>query len=114
MKKLLVGLLALGSLSTFASVECINSLAQLSEYSDSIGQSKAYIHRNNTEAQKYTAYLRILNENQNLDKVMGYSREELIQLANESLSANMPLHESLNKSPEMLSTLMNNAQESCK
>ncbi len=114
MKKLLIGLLALTSLSSFATVECEDALNDLVQYSDSIGQTKAFIIRNNSRIQLHTAYLKILNENQSLEKVMGYTRNELIEMSREDVEANKPLVESLLKSPEITEELKLNVKYACK
>jgi predicted P-loop ATPase/GTPase len=47
MKKLVFVLLAFGSLSAFATIDCENALNDLVQHSDYIGKIKTYIARNN-------------------------------------------------------------------
>ena len=114
MKKLLIAMLALTSLSSFATVECEDALNDLVQYSDSVGQVRAFIVRNNTQIQLNTSYLKILNENPSLEKVMGYTRNELVEMNKEDIEANKPLVESLLKSPEITEELKQNVKEICK
>lgn len=114
MKSLLIGLLTLTSLSAFATVECENALNDLVQYSDSVGQVRAHVVRNNARIELHTSYLKLLNENPTLERVMGYSRAELIEMSKEDVEANKELVASLLKSPEMTEELKQNVRIICK
>lgn len=104
----------MGSFSTFATVECENALNDLVQYTDSVGQIKAYILRNNVKIQTHTNYLQLLNDNQTLNDIMGYTREELVKINNEDVEANKSLVESLLDSPQLIEHFKNIVKSACK
>jgi hypothetical protein len=86
MKSLVFVLLAFGSLSAFATIECENALNDLVQHADYVGKIKAYVARNN---------------------------EKLIH-TKEEIEANKPLVEEVAKAPGTTEKLKEVVRKECK
>jgi hypothetical protein len=72
MKKLLLGLLVLGSFSTFASSDCDQKLDSLVGFAaDHIGVSKEIIRQNNGKISNNNQYISILEKDSSIEFIAG-------------------------------------------
>jgi hypothetical protein len=77
MKKLLIGLLALSSLSTFASTDCDTNLDMLTSVSSSQGASKALLIVQTANSNKFKVFKTTLEKYPNVNEIGGYTRDSL-------------------------------------
>ncbi|MFP5491049.1 MAG: hypothetical protein ACLGG0_06090 [Bacteriovoracia bacterium] len=112
MKKLLIGLLVLGSFSTFAQT-CDESIDLLVSVSNSQGGSEALLVINNANAEKFQVFKRTLETYPQAQEIGGYSRESLevaIQENNESIAR---LKSNIKKTKELVVTLKQGIKDTC-
>jgi hypothetical protein len=115
MKKILTGLMLLGSLTTFASSDCDQKLDALATFSaDHVGVSKQIIRKNNADIQVNNEYIGMLKSNISIEFIAGKDLELLAE-ENEQLKASNEWSNSvIEESMKTLELFKDAAKQACK
>lgn len=79
-KYLVIAILSLASVGSFATVECEQALDNYSRLSEDKGMLKQHLLHLSAQISQYEQYLSYLKNNPRVKSYMGYTREHLVEM----------------------------------
>jgi hypothetical protein len=112
MKKLLIALLTLTSISAFSQT-CDENIDLLVNVSNSLGGSEAILVVNIAKAEKFQVFKRTLETYPQAQEIGGYSRESLEVAIKENDESIVRLKSNIKEAKELVVTLKQGIKDSC-
>jgi hypothetical protein len=113
MKKLLIGLLAIGSLSVFAN-PCDENIKGLIDASSALGASDALLTVNHATANKFKVYEQLFQTYPERNEIGGYTRETLEEEIQNTSEAIENLEQNVNDAKDLIKLLKKEVKATCK